>query len=238
MYVMQELFKAPAHIKLQRKVKVMKSYRTSDIESYVRELASEEPVPGGGATSALAGALAVALCKMVGHFTVGKKKYADNEKDVLRIMAEAEKLQDELLSLVDKDPEAFEPLAKAYSMPKNTPEEIAERERVMEECLHEAAKVPIDVMDCCAQALDLIEEMLNKGSEMLISDTGSAATICKAALEAAALNVVANTMYMKDKDYARGLNTDVARFLADYQEKADKIFDKTYGILLRKGLGR
>ena len=232
MYVMQELFKAPAHIKLQRKVKVMKSYRTSDIESYVRELASEEPVPGGGATSALAGALAVALCKMVGHFTVGKKKYADNEKDVLRIMAEAEKLQDELLSLVDKDPEAFEPLAKAYSMPKNTPEEIAERERVMEECLHNAAQVPIDVMDCCAQAL------LNKGSEMLISDTGSAATICKAALEAAALNVVANTMYMKDKDYARGLNTDVARFLADYQEKADKIFDKTYGILLRKGLGR
>ena len=48
----------------------MKSYRTSDIESYVRELASEEPIPGGGATSALAGALSVALCKMVGHFTV------------------------------------------------------------------------------------------------------------------------------------------------------------------------
>ncbi len=216
----------------------MKSYRATEIDSYVQELASAQPVPGGGATSALAGALAVALCKMVGHFTVGKAKYADNEEDVKRIMAEADKLQEELLDLVDKDPVAFKPLSNAYSMPQNTPEEIAERENAIENCLHEAAAVPINVMDCCAQALDLIEEMLNKGSVMLISDTGSAATICKAALEAAALNVVANTMYMKDKDYARALNTDVARFLADYQEKADKIFDKAYGILLRKGLGR
>ena len=216
----------------------MISYRNLGIEDYVSELSSGKPVPGGGGTSALVGALAVALCKMVGNFTLGKAKYADVQDDVKKIMHEAEKLQNELLELIDRDPEAFEPLSKAYAMPKNTPEEIAEKERVMEECLHKAAEVPIAVMDCAAQALDLIEEILDKGTPMLISDTGSAATICKAALEAAALNVVANTQYMKDKAYAHGLNTDVARFLAVYQEKADKIFDKTYGILLRNGLGR
>lgn len=217
---------------------VMKSYRETDIETYVRELASSEPVPGGGSTSALAGALAVALCNMVAQLTVNKPKYADSKDDIKRIIAEADKLQNELLTLVDKDPTAFEPLAKAYAMPKNTPEEIAEKERVLEECLHVAASVPIDIMDCCAQTLDLIEEIIDKGSQLLISDVGSAATICKAALESAALSVLANTQYMKDKDYAHALNTDVARFLADYQEKSDKLFDKAYGILLRKSLGR
>lgn len=216
----------------------MKSYRTLDIETYVKELASEQPIPGGGGTSALAGALAVALCSMVSRLTIGKEKYAGVEDDIKRILDEAQKLQDELLELVDKDPVAFEPLSKAYSMPKNTPEEIAAKEEVMEKCLQEAAAVPLAVMDCCAQTLDLIEEVLAKGSPMLLSDTGAAATICKAALESAALSVLANTIYMKDRDYARTLNTDAARFLADYQEKADKIFDKSYGILLRKGLGR
>ncbi|MDO4803928.1 MAG: cyclodeaminase/cyclohydrolase family protein [Lachnospiraceae bacterium] len=216
----------------------MKSYRAVDIETYVAELASGQPVPGGGGTSALVGALSVALCSMVARLTQGKEKYAAVEEDIQKIIKEADKLQNEFLDLVDKDPVAFEPLSKAYSMPKNTPEEIAEKERVMEDLLHEAASVPIGVMDCCAQALDLIEEVLAKGSTMVLSDTGAAASICKAALESAALNVVANTSLMKDKDYAHALNTDAARFLAEYQEKADKIFDKTYGILLRKGLGR
>ena len=48
-----------------------------NLTDFTEALSSKAPVPGGGGASALAGALAAALCMMVGNLTAGKKKYAD-----------------------------------------------------------------------------------------------------------------------------------------------------------------
>ncbi len=50
------------------------------IEQFAMQTASNEPVPGGGSISALAGALAAALTEMVAGLTIGKKKYAEVEE--------------------------------------------------------------------------------------------------------------------------------------------------------------
>ena len=55
--------------------------------SFASELASRKPVPGGGGAAAYVGALAAALCSMVGNFTVGKPRYVAVEADVLAAMA-------------------------------------------------------------------------------------------------------------------------------------------------------
>ena len=86
-------------------------------EEFVTVLATKEPVPGGGGTAALVGALGVALGNMVGSLTVGKKKYAEVESEILALKAKADALQEQLLALVDKDAEAFAPLAAAYGLP-------------------------------------------------------------------------------------------------------------------------
>ena len=102
-------------------------FTKSSCEEFVDVLASKAPVPGGGGASALVGAIGMALGNMVGSLTVGKKKYADVEADIIALKEKATALQADFLRLVEADAEAFEPLAKAYGMPRETEEEKAEK---------------------------------------------------------------------------------------------------------------
>ena len=191
---------------------------------FISVLASKEPVPGGGGAAALCSAVGTALGNMVGSLTVGKKKYADVEDEIISLKEKCDKLQADLLDLIDKDAMAFEPLSRAYSLPKNTPEEIAYKEEVMEKCLKEACVVPLKIMEKTCEAIDIIDIFAKKGSVIAASDAGCAAAICKGALYAASLNVFVNTKDIKDKEYAGGLNGRAETMLGKYGEKAEKIF--------------
>ncbi|MCD8146248.1 MAG: cyclodeaminase/cyclohydrolase family protein [Clostridiales bacterium] len=193
---------------------------------FLEELAGKAPVPGGGGAAALVGAVGVALGNMVGSLTTGKKKYAAVEEDIQRLNARAEALRRELEALVTADAEAFAPLSKAYGLPKGTPEEAAHKEQVMEAALEDACAVPMRIMMRCCDALDLIEEYAEKGSVMAVSDAGCAAAFCKAALQAASLNVFINTKAMQDRNRANQLNLEADILLSSYQPKADQIFDR------------
>ena len=191
---------------------------------FTEDLASPMPTPGGGGAAALMGAIGVALGDMVGELTVGKKKYAAVEDEVKALMVEAQELRMEFLRLIDADAEVFQPLAKAYSIPKDEPG----RDEIMEEALKLACSVPMDIMRASARALDLIYEFAEKGSLLAISDAGCGATSCKAAMKAASLNVFINTKAMKDRDYAEALNTEAEGLLEEYEQKADEIFKGVY----------
>ena len=193
-------------------------------EEFVDVLASKAPVPGGGGASALVGAIGMALGNMVGSLTVGKKKYADVEADIIALKEKATALQADFLRLVDADAEAFEPLSKAYGMTKETEEQKAEKARVMAIVLKDACAVPMEIMEKCCEAIDVIEEFAAKGSALAISDAGVGVVFCKAALLGASLNVYINTKSMADKEYAASLNEKADKMIADYSKKADEIF--------------
>lgn len=206
-------------------------FSTVPCNEFVEVLGSKAPVPGGGGASALVGAVGTALGNMVGALTVGKKKYADVEEEMKELMAKATTLQDELLHLIERDAEVFEPLSKAYGMPRETEEEKAEKARVMEIVLKDACSVPMEIMEKCCEAIDLIVEFAAKGSALAISDAGVGATFCKAALEGASLNVYINTKSMKNREYAEKLNRKCDEMLAVYTVKADEIFQNVLGRL-------
>lgn len=193
-------------------------------EEFVEVLASKAPVPGGGGASSLVGAIGMALGNMVGSLTVGKKKYADVEADIIAMKEKATALQADFLRLVEADAEAFEPLSKAYGMPRETEEEKAEKARVMAIVLKDACAVPMEIMEKCCEAIDVIEEFAAKGSALAISDAGVGVVFCKAALLGASLNVFINTKSMADKEYAASLNEKADKMIADYSKKADEIF--------------
>ena len=199
-------------------------FTKSSCEEFVDVLASKAPVPGGGGASALVGAIGMALGNMVGSLTVGKKKYADVEADMIAMKEKATALQADFLRLVEADAEAFEPLSKAYGMPKETEEEKAEKARVMAIVLKDACAVPMEIMEKCCEAIDVIEEFAAKGSALAISDAGVGVVFCKAALLGASLNVFINTKSMADKEYAASLNEKADKMIADYSKKADEIF--------------
>ena len=191
------------------------------VASFTQELASPAPTPGGGGASALAAAIGISLGDMVGELTVGKKRYADVEEDIRRLMERSQALRIRFLKLVDADAEAFAPLAKAYGIPKDNPN----RAQVMENALRTACGVPMDIMRACAEALDIIEEFAAKGSKIAISDAGCGAILCKAAMQAASLNVFINTKSMKDRDCAAALEEEANALLTKYTALGDTVFE-------------
>ena len=187
---------------------------------FVEVLASSAPTPGGGGAAALVGAVGTALGNMVGSLTVGKKKYADVEAEILDLKAKCDTLQTELLDLVKKDAEGFEPLAKAYGIPKDDPN----RAEILEKATVEACKVPMEIMEKCCEALDYIKIFAEKGSRLAVSDAGCGAVCCKAALQAASLNVFINTKSLKDRTVAEELNRQANVMLSKYCVLAEEIF--------------
>lgn len=197
---------------------------------FTEALASRAPVPGGGGAAALTGALGVALCSMAGNLILGRKKYAAVEADVQNMVAEGENVRSRLLELVDEDAAAFEPLAKAYSIPKEDPN----RDETLEAVTRSACAAPLEMMRCCCRAIGLLEEMLDKGSAMLISDVGCGALCCVAALESASLNVYVNTRTLKDRAEAAKLETEADGMLQAYGSRAERIAREVTRRLLRK----
>ena len=201
-------------------------FSTSTCTEFVEVLSSKAPVPGGGGASALVAAVGTALGNMVGSLTVGKKKYADVEDEIIECKKEADEIAKEFLELMDKDAEAFEPLSRAYGLPKSTPEEIAEKEEIMENALNVACGVPIEIMKTCARGIDLVEVFAAKGSRIALSDAGVGATLLKSAMQGASLNVYINTKSMKDRKRAEELNQLADSLREEYEAKADRIFEE------------
>ena len=198
------------------------SFIDLSIKEYAEKLASKSPTPGGGGTSALVGAVGISLGNMVGELTVGKSKYADVEEDIKDLIEKGTALRERLLSLIDKDAEVFEPLAKAYGIPKDDPG----REQALEEASKEAAMVPLEIMRACADAINVIYDFKKKGSRLAVSDAGCGAILCKAAMESAALNVYINTKGLKDRDFAEEVNGEVDELLNEFGYLAEVIYDE------------
>ena len=192
---------------------------------FIKELSSKAPVPGGGGASAAVGAFGAALGMMVANLTVGKEKYAEVEDEILTAREEMEQLRDRLVLLTDWDARAFEPLSKAYGLSRNTEEEKAAREKVMEAALYEASVVPMEIMETVLSSMDLLEILGEKGSTLARSDVGVGVLFAQAALEGASLNVFINTRLMKNRTRAEELNTRAEELIRTGREKKERIYN-------------
>ena len=195
------------------------------VTAFAEALASRAAVPGGGGASALAGALGVALGSMVGELTVGKKKYADVEDEIRALMEKAEDLRVRLLDCVNRDAAAFEPLSRAYGIPREEPG----RDEIMEKCLRDAAAAPLEILDLCCEAIELHREFAAKGSALAVSDAATGAVLCWGAMYGAAVNVKVNTKAMKDRTYADEINAHVDGQMAKYWPVAEAVYQEIYG---------
>lgn len=209
----------------------MNHLTTLSCTAFADVLASRSAVPGGGGAAAMVGALGTALCSMAGNLTAGKKKFAAVEEDVQRMLSECEVLRIRFLELVDADAQAFEPLGRAYAIPKDDPT----RAQVMEEAALNACMPPVEMVACCAKSLLLLEEMLEKGSKMLIPDVGCGALLCKAAMESAAMSVFVNTGSLRDRETAAKIELQVDETLKTYLPLADRIAASVTAYIRKEG---
>ncbi len=196
--------------------------RDYDIESLLEALSSKDPVPGGGGASALAGALGVSLGAMVISLTLGKKRYADVEEDLQRDQADFDMFREMFLRLSEKDEEAFLPLSRAYSLPKETEDQRKIRDVVMEQALFDAALVPLSVMETVEGALPVLKDVAKKGSRLAISDAGVGAAYLRTALTGARYNVLINVRSMKNEERRTQLMNRCERALRNGTRLADE----------------
>ena len=193
---------------------------------FIEVLASKSAVPGGGGAAALAGAIGMALGSMVCNLTTGKKKYAQYEETIQEILVKAAKLEEELLSMIDKDAEGFYPLSKAYGLPTSTEEEKQYKAETMEKCLKVACEVPMNIVRLCYDSIKLHGELVDKGSKLAISDVGCGVQCLRAAILSGQLNVIINVNSMKDREYAEKIEKECNKLVEDGVKICDEVYKK------------
>lgn len=194
-------------------------------EKFVDETFSKAPVPGGGGVAALVGSIGSALAGMVCNLTTGKKKYAQYEDDIQRIIKEAEALTAELLSQIDKDAENFLPLSKCYGLPSETEEEKAIKEEKMQAALKVAITAPIEIVRISYKAIKLHEELAEKGSKLAVSDVGCGVLCLKSAMQCGWLNVMINLKSIHDEEYIKSVEAELIPMIEEGEKLADSIYE-------------
>ena len=197
---------------------------------FSEQLSSKAPVPGGGGAAALIGSLAAALGAMATNLTIGKKKFLPFEEDHRRIIAEADVLRLRLLALMDEDAAAFEPLSQVYSLDKNT---TGYSEKLTSATL-DACRAPFEMMECCCKLIELLEELREKCSVLLLSDVGCAALAARCALESASMNVFVNTRMLPECADAVSLSAGAQAMLEEYVPRAQAVADSVMNYLRRQ----
>ena len=137
------------------------------------------------------------------------------------LKAKCDALQPELLNQVEMDEINFLPLAKAYGIPKDDPN----RDAVMDEATLIACSTPMKIMELCCEAIEYIAVFAAKGSRLAVSDAGCGAVCCKAALQAASLNVFINTKTLRNRDIANEMNAKALGMMDKYCAMANEIFE-------------
>ncbi|MBN2724148.1 MAG: cyclodeaminase/cyclohydrolase family protein [Deltaproteobacteria bacterium] len=188
------------------------------LASFIQNVSSRSPAPGGGSVAALSGSLGASLGAMVCRLTIGKKKY----KEVEDLMRNTEKLllplRDKLRDLIDDDTQAFDSVMEAFGLPDGTPEEKKIKDEQIMLASQKAAMVPLHVMKKCLEAVELLKDVAHYGNVNSISDAGVANYCLKTGFEGAKLNVLINTKDMEDSQWKSEVMNEVKELSVVFED--------------------
>ncbi len=201
------------------------------VTTFLDELASNAPAPGGGSVAALSGALGAALVSMVCNLTLGKKGYEEVQNDIEGLLARSEALRQELTDLLEADVAAYTAYSQAAKMPKDTDEQKAARTEAMQIALKNATMVPMRIAEAAVKVMDLCMPTAEKGNKWAVSDAGVAVLMAEAALRSAALNVLINLGSIKDEAFVAEKRAHLDSLLAGKGPLRDQVYDYVLGKL-------
>lgn len=176
--------------------------------TFLDELAGSSPTPGGGGASAYCAALGAALSSMVANLSIGKERFRDIEDELKAASSKLAGIRRELVSLIDADAKAFEPLARAYKMPSHTEAEKRDKKAHLQRALVGATEIPLEIMHVCEDVLEPCRFLAEKGSPLAISDAAASAVMCKSAIISASFNVFVNADALDDEEAAQGYRSE------------------------------
>ncbi len=202
----------------------MKEIKDKSVQTFMDDLASKAPTPGGGSAAAVMGAQAAALISMVCNLTIGKPKYAEVEVEMWALLEKSEALREQLTGMIKADVDVFERLMSTYGLPKDSEEEKLMRSAAIQAVLKEATQVPLACAQACAEVIVLSKIAVDKGNAGVISDAGVAAMAGYGGLKSAALNVYINAGGLKDRVFADAKIAELEAILNGADAAAEEVY--------------
>lgn len=207
------------------------SFAEVTVQNFLTQVASAEPVPGGGSVAALSGALGASLVAMVCRLTIGKKGYEAVSDEMQAILPRAEELQRQLRDLMQADADAYARVMSAYQLPKSTDAEKITRTQAIQTALKHASAVPMQVAELCTQVMELTRPIAEKGNKNAASDGGVGALIAEAGLRGATFNVLINLGSIDDAEFVNTHRTRARQLLTQAEQRKNEILKIVEGRL-------
>ncbi|MCX6173555.1 MAG: cyclodeaminase/cyclohydrolase family protein [Ignavibacteriales bacterium] len=204
------------------------------LQEYFNELSSNSPTPGGGNVAALCGTLSSSLGIMVCNLTIGKKKYADVELQMINLKDNLEKIQKKFIELGQQDNASFDKVMDAFKLPKETEQEKNIRSKAIEEATIGATSAPMDVIQTSKALLPILEIIIDKGNKNSISDAGVAAALVGTAAKGAYLNVLINCSSLSNQTIAAELEKTADILIEEITLTSDRLVEQVVKVVRTK----
>lgn len=195
------------------------SFSSQSLAHFTECLASKAPVPGGGGAAGLSGALGASLGQMVVNLTLGKKKYAAYEAELLTLGIFFEQARADFLALAAEDEAVFLPLSAAYKLPSDTEKARLKKQEALEPLLEAAARTPLRLMQLAKESAKALRRLVPVASRLAISDAAAGASLIEAAAAASSMNVIINANSLQNRALSNALLSEADQLLAE--TKAD-----------------
>ena len=180
-----------------------------NFKEFLQKTASNDPVPGGGSVSAMAGAIAASLSEMVANLTIGRKGFESFDTEMKEIINDSKELQILLTEDIDRDSNAYDDVIKSFRLPKGTDDEKSKRSNAIQEATKNAAMIPLIVAQRAVKIMDLSELVVKNGNPNAVTDGAVACMMARTAVLGALYNVKINLSSIKDKDFVKDLTEKV-----------------------------
>jgi formiminotetrahydrofolate cyclodeaminase len=194
-----------------------------DIENYIHAVASADPTPGGGSVASVVASLGAALGAMVTNFTIGKKKYAEFQKESEEILFQLNDQIRKFIDLAQKDINTYAVVSIAYAMPKESENEKLLRTNAISSASETALKVPFEIMKLSTKVSACLQKLSKFGNPNLDSDMVGAGLLIQAATETAFFCVHANLPFIKDQAKVSNIKANVQEMRILVQKDCQEI---------------
>lgn len=198
------------------------------VADYMEVLGSDAPAPGGGSAAALCGTQGACLISMVAGQTTSKKRYEEEWPIAQKVIDECAPLCSALSLQVDKDTEAYNLVAAAFKMPKETDEDKAVRRKAIAEATLVATEVPFETLRLAVEVMELAAALPGHYNTNCASDLGVGIHNLHTCAHGAWMNVMINLGGVKDPEKAAFFSEEGKKLIARANEITQKVLDTVW----------